>query len=280
MPEKKVLSIVKRVEEKKKENSKPSTRIISVTSGKGGVGKSIFATNIAYLLADLKKKVLLVDADLGLANVDVLLGLASKNNISHHIVKNKNISDIIVNGPGGISVLPASSGIQELSELSKEKLLKFFSGINGINGYDVILFDTASGITSNTMRFIQCSNEVIILCTPEPTSITDAYALMKVLSLKYQVKKFRLAVNMVSGEEAAREVYKQLTLVTDRFLDVEIKYLGYIKYDKNMTKAVKRQKLISKIFPESVATKNLQEIAKKIENSPFLSQKNTNKIIL
>jgi flagellar biosynthesis protein FlhG len=271
----KVVSLTNRISAKKgraveedfkKRNS--NTRVISITSGKGGVGKTNIVANLGFSLSRLGKKVLILDADLGLANLDVLLGLAPKYNFSHVMMGEKTINEITVKGPGGISILPASSGIQELTKLTKEQGIRFLTELDSLlHTYDILLIDTAAGISSNVMYFNTTAQEIMVVVSPEPTSITDGYALMKVLSLKYSQKNFKLIVNLAENSEEAREVFRQLSLVADRFLDITLEYMGHILIDKNVTKSVRRQKIVSEIMPDTAASKCFVTLAKNICNS-------------
>jgi len=268
----KIISFSKRISgkqnndsEKQKVEQTSNTRVIAITSGKGGVGKTNIVANLGFSLSRLGKKVLILDADLGLANIDVLLGIAPKYNFSHVIMGTKTIDEITVKGPGNISILPASSGIQELTKLTKEQGIWFLTELdNMLSSYDIFLIDTAAGISSNVMYFNTTAQEIIVVVSPEPTSITDAYALMKVLSLKYSQKRFKMIVNLVANSEEAREVFRQLNLVADRFLDISIEYMGYILLDKNITKSVRRQKIVADIYPDTDASRCFTKLAKKI----------------
>ena len=253
---------------KKNRNRRSNTRVIAITSGKGGVGKTNIVGNLGFALSQLGKKVLVLDADLGLGNIDVLLGLAPKYNLSHVISGEKSISEIIIKGPGNMNILPASSGIQELTKLTKEQRIQILTELDlFIDHMDILLIDTAAGISSNVMYFNVSAQEIMVVVTPEPTSITDAYALMKVLSLKYSEKYFKLLVNLAPSEQDAQEVFRQLNLVADRFLDISIEYSGCVLFDKNVTKCVRRQKIISELYPDTRASRCYAFLAKKVCNS-------------
>jgi flagellar biosynthesis protein FlhG len=272
---KKVISLAKRLSEKRDRTSgeipvreKNNTRVIAITSGKGGVGKTNIVANLGYALSKLGKRVLIMDADLGLANLDVLLGLAPKYNFSHVIMGTKSINEITMKGPGDIEILPASSGIQELTKLTKEQSIRFLTELDILlDSFDILLIDTAAGISSNVMYFNSTAQEVIVIVSPEPTSITDAYALMKVLSLKYSQKYFKLVVNQASSKEEALEVYRQLNLVAERFLDISIEYMGHVIHDVNIAKSVRQQKIVCEIYPDTIASKCFNSLAIKIEKS-------------
>lgn len=244
-------------------------RVIAVTSGKGGVGKTNIVANLGYAFARMGKKVLILDADLGLGNLDVLLGLAPKYNLSHVIMGEKSVSDIIVEGPGDMLILPASSGIQELTQLTPQQKIEILSELDGmIDSVDLLLIDTAAGISSNVMDFSVTAQEIIVVVSPEPTAITDAYALMKVLSLKYAEKSCKVIVNLAGTAQQGREVFRQLNLVAERFLDMTVDYIGSVLFDANVTQGVKQQKLVSNLYPDSRASKCFENLARKICTQP------------
>jgi len=252
-------------------NNESKARVIAITSGKGGVGKTSIVANLGYAFSKMGKKVLILDADLGLGNLDVLLGLAPKYNLSHVIMGERSIEEILVEGPGQMKILPASSGIQELTQLTREQKIQILTQLDSlIDSVDILFIDTAAGISSNVMDFNATAQEIVVVVSPEPTSITDAYALMKVLSLRYSEKVCKLLVNMATRPEEGREVFRQLHLVTDRFLDINSEYLGCILYDRKVPKGVKSQKLVSELFPDTQASKCFQDMARKIASMPPL----------
>jgi flagellar biosynthesis protein FlhG len=271
-PSNKVISLSRRRERKigmpgAKSNPKRNSRarVIAITSGKGGVGKTSIVANLGYAFTKLGKKVLILDADLGLGNLDVLLGLAPKYNLSHVIMEEKTMEEVLVEGPGNMKILPASSGIQELTQLTRSQKINILTQLDElIDGVDILLIDTAAGISSNVMDFNATAQEIVVVVSPEPTSITDAYALMKVLSLKYSEKVCKLLVNRTTRPEEGREVFRQLHLVTDRFLDINIEYLGCILNDEKVTRGVKNQKIVSELFPDTEASRCFRELARKI----------------
>ncbi len=265
---------------RKQENKNSYTKIISVTSGKGGVGKTNIVCNLAYCFASMGKRVIIMDADLSLGNVSVLMGMIPKYNISQVIYGDKQLSDIIMTDPNGIMILPASSGISELSNLTEPQKINLMSRFDEFAGdldaggqpIDVLLVDTGAGISSNVLYFNLAASEIYAVVTPEPTSITDAYALIKVLSTKYGEKYFSIIVNNVKSEKEAKEVYRHLSLVSDKFLKVNLNYLGHIAYDDNLSRSVIMQRPVSNIFPDSKASLCFKKLAYNI-----LSQKD-NKI--
>ena len=260
---------------KTKLKPKTNARVIAITSGKGGVGKTSIVANLGYAFTKLGKKVLIFDADLGLGNLDVLLGLAPKYNLAHVITEEKGIEDILIEGPGTMKILPASCGVQELTHLTRQQKINILTKLDVlIDGTDILLIDTAAGISTDVMDFNATAHEIIVVVSPEPTSITDAYALMKVLSLKYSEKVCKLLVNRTKRPEEGREVFRQLHLVTEQFLDINIEYLGNIINDEKVTRGVKNQKIVSELFPEAQVSRCFREIARRITaSSPLNSPK-------
>jgi len=246
------------------------TQVIAVTSGKGGVGKTNVVVNLGYALTRLNKRVVILDADIGLANLDVLLGLTPKYNLQHLLSGECSIAEIVITGPGGMKILPASSGVQELSELNKAQKLCLLSELNSLQDEtDVLLIDTSAGISSNVMYFNVAAQEILIVVSPEPTSITDAYAMMKVLFLKYSEHHFKLLVNSVKSAQEAKEVFDNLSLVAQKFLNLSLDYWGYIPRDEHVVKAVRRQRALVELYPDAPASKCFFELAKVVcEHTP------------
>lgn len=243
-------------------------RVIAVTSGKGGVGKTNIVTNLAYIFCKLGKKVFVFDADVGLANIDIILGLTPAYNLQHVFSGEKRISDILIEGPGGMRILPASSGVQELSELSHEQKLYLLSEFENLDEtFDIFLIDTGAGISSNVMYFNMAAQEKIVVATPEPTSITDAYAIMKVMAIKYSENSFKLIVNEARDENEADALYRNLSAVAERFLNISIDYLGYIVKDNHVPMAVRSQRPVVMVYPKSRASNCLLRLAKRIIDS-------------
>jgi flagellar biosynthesis protein FlhG len=244
----------------------PQPRVVCVTSGKGGVGKSNLTTNMAYALARQGKRVLVLDADLNLANVDILLGLTPKFNLHHMFTGEKSLREVMIEGPGGILILPGSSGIMELANLTENQKLYFLSEMEELNQrLDIMLIDTAAGINENVIYFNLAAQERIVLLTPEPTSLTDAYALIKVLSTRHDVKRFSIVVNLAQSEREAIAVFRQLSLVCDQFLGtLSLDFLGHIPYDKKLIQAVRSQRLVTVLFPETAASRMFFKIAQQL----------------
>lgn len=237
-------------------------KVISVTSGKGGVGKSSVAANLATSLGNRGQKVLLLDGDFGLANLDILFDLRTRGNITDVLSGEKEIEDILSRVSKNVDIIPASSGIMEMSQLGigeKAHLLELMQQLE--EKYDTLIIDTGAGISDDVTWLNSSANEILVVATPEPTSIADAYALIKVLNQKHKIKDFRLLVNQARTESEGVRVYQQITGVTDRFLNVSIDYVGFILWDELVSQAIRQRKPIVTAFPNSKAAKNFGEIA-------------------
>jgi len=240
-------------------------RVIAVSSGKGGVGKSNVVSNLAIALSAQKKKVLLIDADLGLGNLDVLLGLSPAYNLNHVLNGDKSIIDILIDGPSGIKIIPAGTGVQELTSLGQHEKLKFLDELDMLEEqFDILIIDTEAGISENVTYFTAAAQEIFVVVTPEPTSITDAYALIKLLATRYSEHHFKVLVNMARDSEEALEVFRKLANVAGRFLDISLDYLGCVVKDEKVVEAVKRQKAVMELYPDSDAAQCFNTIAKRV----------------
>jgi flagellar biosynthesis protein FlhG len=247
----------------------PRTRVIAVTSGKGGVGKTNIVANLGFALSRGGQRVLIWDADLGLGNLDILLGVAPRWNLSHVLSGEKAIDEIMVEGPGRMTILPASSGIQELTRLSESQKERIFAELSQLlESIDVLLIDTGAGISSNVLYFNTLAREILVVVTPEPTSITDAYALMKILSLRHGIRHFGLLVNMARDEAEAEEVFRQLALVTGRFLQMSLSFSGTILSDESIPRSVRRQKVAGELFPNGRSSRGFMQLAQRLLAKP------------
>lgn len=239
-----------------------TARIITVCSGKGGVGKSNFTLNFALALKAMGKRVLLFDADIGMANIDVLMGMTAKYNLYHLLKREADIGQIIQLGPNSLQYIAGGSGMDELFSLSDNDLEYFTSQIALMaDKMDYILFDTGAGLSKETMKFITSADDCLVVTTPEPTAITDAYALMKVVHNSYPETAFRLIVNQAGDEREATLTSDKIRMAARRFLQLEVSFLGYISSDPHVVQAVKRQTPFSLLFPNSSAAKDVQRLA-------------------
>jgi len=248
---------------------KPSTklnknvRVYCITSGKGGVGKTNLSVNLGLALQNLGKKVLLIDADLGLANVDVVTGLYPKYNLSHILSIGKSIQDIILDGPRGICILPGASGLYELANITNTQLEILIDSFNSIAGaFDIIIIDTGAGISKNVLSFVQSSDEVIVVTTPEPSAVTDAYALIKVAHR--HCDKIHVIINKTENYKEAQFTMEKLTKAAKKFLNIDINYLGFVLEDKSIYRANMEQTPFFIKYPEGLASKCLMNITAKL----------------
>ncbi len=253
-------------------------KVIAVTSGKGGVGKTNIVGNMAVALQNSGKRVVIVDADVGLANIDIIFNIQSKYDISHVVSGEKKLADIMITTQHGIKIVPGGSGFSHLTNLAEGEKLNLLSEFETLqNQADIVFVDTGAGISSNVLYFNAGADECIVIATKEPTSITDAYALMKVLSNDYKVKYFKLIVNMVKSENEAKLVYSSLSGALDKFLkDVVLEYTGYIPMDDGMQRAVLKRKLVLDIDKKAEVSKSLEKIALKVGSSEIRSSSNGN----
>lgn len=243
---------------------KNGRKTITITSGKGGVGKSSIAANMAYLLGNRNKSTFILDADLSLGNIDIMFGMISKFNIKHVMDGSRQMEEIILEGPCGIKIIPATSGVSEFSELNQDERAVLLSSLAMLPEHDFLIVDTSAGISSNVVYFNALSEQIFIVVTPDPASITDSYAMIKVLSSKTGRKDFNIIVNMVKEENEALELYKKVVGVTDRFLDVYLNYSGFVPLDQNVNTATRRQRLWAECFPNCEATQALAKICDRL----------------
>jgi len=250
-------------------NPHPVT-VIAVASGKGGVGKTNVTVNLALALSSQGKDVTILDADLGLANIDVMLGLHSERNLADVMRGDCDLDEIIIDGPNGIKIIPASSGVKNMAEMTPAQhagLVSAFSQLT--HNIDVLLVDTAAGISDSVVSFSRAAQEVLVVVCDEPASITDAYALIKLLNREQGIFRFHILANMVQGPQQGQEVFNKISTVTDRFLDVALDYMGHIPYDENLQKAIKRQRAVVEVFPRSRSAQAFQTLSKKVNKWPI-----------
>lgn len=249
-------------------NPRP-VRAIAVTGGKGGVGKTNVSVNLGVAAAEMGQKVMLLDADLGLANIDVVLGLHPKYDLSHVLRGECSLQEALIEGPSGLKIIPGASGVQALAELSPAEhtgLIRAFSEV--AVDTELLIVDTAAGISDTVLSFSRASHEIIVVVCDEPASITDAYAIIKLLNRDYGHQRFRILANMVRSAQEGRDLYNKMCRVTDRYLDVTLGFMGAVPYDENLRKAVKAQRPVVQAFPRSKVAQVFRNLAKKIETWP------------
>ncbi len=261
---------------KSQEVRKSVATVITVTSGKGGVGKSNMSVNLAIQLQNLGKRVIILDADFGLANVEVMFGIRPSYSLADLMFKNKELKDIICPGPRGIGIISGGSGIQEMANLTRYQIENLTSKLYELDELaDVIIIDTGAGISDAVLEFVVNSTEVILVATPEPTSITDAYALLKTVNKREdfdKTKPIRMITNRVDSVRDGEELFDKLNVVVNRFLDVKIEYLGAVPQDSNVSKAVMRQVPFSIAYPDTHATNAIGHIAEKLLGNKLNTQ--------
>ncbi len=254
---------------KQREVPKQNARVITITSGKGGVGKSSTSVNLAIQLSKLGKRVIIFDADFGLANVEVMLGIRPKYNLADLMFRGKELRDIVTEGPESIGFVSGGSGIQELTKLTRDQIIYLIQKLVQLDEMaDLIIVDTGAGISDSVLEFVISSSEVLLIATPEPTSITDAYALLKSLKRKDDFMdsstKIRMISNCISNPQEGIEIYEKLNTVVNKFLNINFEYIGGIPQDKMMSQAIMLQKPVSLAYPTSPAAKAIEELALKL----------------
>lgn len=259
---------------RKMRQQKPKpVRVIAVTSGKGGVGKTNLSVNLGVALSKMGRRVALLDADMSLANVDILLGLSPQFNLSHVLQGEKTLDEIMLTGPAGLKVIPASSGIQQMAELStieQAGVIRAFSEID--QNLDVLIVDTAAGISSSVVNFARACQEIVVVVCDEPTSLTDAYAYIKLLNRDYGLNSFHVIANMVQSVQQGQQLFNKLSMVTDKYLDVSLQYTGGVPFDDYLRKAVQKQSPVLEVFPRSKASLAIRNLALKIDGWPIKIQ--------
>lgn len=240
------------------------TRIITITSGKGGVGKTTISINLALAVVKGGKKVLLFDADLGLANINVLLGVIPKYNLYHVIKGHKALEEIILHTPEGLDIIAGASGYSSLADLSEKERERLISGFENIHGYDYVFIDTSAGIGANVVDFTHPADEVIVVTTPEPTSITDAYGIIKSIVMVEPDKSIKLLVNRANSSLEGRKVAERVINISNQFLNVRIENGGFVYSDDGVLRSIRNQKPFYITYPNGKAASCINMIAAKI----------------
>lgn len=263
---------LRKIMQQQKEVSKEPARVIAVTSGKGGVGKSSVSVNLAIQFKRLGKNVIILDADFGLANVEVMFGVIPRYNLSDLLYNGKELKEIICDGPEGIKFISGGSGIANLANFDKEQVKRLIAKLSELEQMaDVVIIDTGAGINPSVMEFLISSPETILVTTPEPTSVTDSYALLKALSMTdgfdEKSTKIKMIANRVLDEKDGKALYEKLSMVVMKFLNMNIEFLGTVPQDNYITKAIMKQKPVSIMYPNAVSSKHFETIVQKLEGS-------------
>ncbi|EIM62568.1 MinD/ParA family protein [Desulfobacter postgatei] len=271
-------SAMQRRERNGASNGNSYPRVIAVTSGKGGVGKTNIVGNLAVAMTRLGKRVVIIDTDVGLANIDIVFNLRHKYNIRHLISGEKTLSQVMVTTNHGIGILPGGSGFADLTHFSEGEKLTLLSEFEAFsNMADIILLDTGAGISSNVLYFNASADQCLVVATTEPTSITDAYALMKVMSQNYGIKYFKLVVNMAENRTGAKKVYGSLSNALDKFLkNVVLEYCGHVPFDPALQKAVRNRSILLDMVKHSPAADAIADLAKNLLNDDRTNQNQGN----
>jgi flagellar biosynthesis protein FlhG len=247
-------------------NATRPVKVIAVTGGKGGVGKTTVSANLAVSIAAQGRDVMLVDADLGLANVDVLLGLHTRFHLGHVVTGECSLEDAIVTGPHGLQIVPAASGIKQMANLSQAEhagIIRAFSEL--YHRVEVLVVDTAAGLHDSVVTFSQTAHHVLVVVCDEPASITDAYALIKVLSREHGVRRFQILANQTRRSGEGPNLFQKISRVCDRFLNVTLEFAGSIPYDNYLRRAVQQQTAVVEAYPASISSVALKNLALKAD---------------
>lgn len=247
------------------------TKIITIASGKGGVGKTNISTNLALAYAKIGKKVIVLDADLGLANVNVVMGMIPKYNLYHVIRKQKTMKEVILDTEYGIQIVAGASGFSKIANLTDEERNSFISELTELSSADIIIIDTSAGVSSNVLSFVEAADEVLIITTPEPTAITDAYGLIKIISTEIDDLDLdlKLIVNRVSSVTEAKKISQRVINIAGQFLNLKVEYLGFVYEDSSVSNSVRKQIPFMVSDPNGKASGCLQHIVGRLENIEF-----------
>lgn len=252
---------------KRASNSQDRGRVITISSGKGGVGKTNISVNLAISLASKGRSVCVFDADTSLANVNILLNISPQFTLEQVLDGSKKIEEILIEGPGGITIVPAASGIAEFASLNVAQQKTLLQALTSLEQrFDYLIIDTAAGISSNVTTFLQATEHCVLIVTPEPTSLTDAFALMKVMRQKHCESKIHILTNMVDNYLNSVDIYKRLSGAASRYLDTDLNYLGYVPRDEYLRLSVQKQIPVTVGYPGSQASYRFQALADSIEN--------------
>ncbi len=244
-------------------------RVIGVTSGKGGVGKTNLTTNLAVLAAQAKRRVLILDADLGLANVEVMFGITPRYHLGHLLDGSATLDQVITPGPHGISIISAGSGVQSLTKLSDEQRIGILHALDPLEDrFDLVLIDSGAGIGDNVLFFVGAAHEALLVVAPEPTSLSDAYATVKVLSKQAGLEQFNVVINQAADELSARNIFHKLTQVTSRFLTAKVEYVGYVPRDASLQWAVMAQQPVLDLYPRAPSSLAIAQLGKTLLSRP------------
>ena len=259
-----------------------NARVITVASGKGGVGKSNFSVNLALQMCKLGKRVVIVDADFGLANIEILLGVAPKHSVSDVLAGKVGIEDALTKGPHGCLFLSGGTGLSALNEVTDSQLRRLTNGFLSLDSQaDCIIIDTRAGLSNAVINFAKAAEDIIIITTPDPTAIADAYSLIKSLKkTMLELDRLKLVVNCASNKDEAMEVFGKLNAVSQRFLSIELGLLGVIPYDPYLVKAVRRQKPVSIIYPFSESANSINEIGTRLFNMESIKKNSVQNFVL
>ncbi len=259
----------------KKPDGASATRTIVITSGKGGVGKTSLSVSLAIAIAQDGKSVTLLDADLGLANINVILGIIPKYNLYHVIKGKKKLKDIIIEVPEGIKIIAGASGFQQLANLDVKQRDEFIHSIAELANDDFLIVDTGAGISQNVLSFVMAADEVIVVTTPEPTAITDAYGIIKAIASQSNEKHIKLIVNRAQSVAEGKRVAQRVINIAGQFLNIKVEELGFVYEDLYVPKSVRNQKPFIVSYPNSKASGCVKVIADRINNKEIELNKGT-----